>query len=93
MTNGGNIDSTVRFLDAKELEEERRLQREEDTPIVKRECLCSNHHEPVDGYVYTSPACLIHGQITRHVPRAMNITSDRVRERQRHATHGAGKGE
>ena len=30
-------------------------------PLVQRECICPNHHNPVDGIVVSSPACLEHG--------------------------------
>ena len=38
-------------------------------PIVKSGCICPNKHEAVDGMIRTSPACVIHGCITRAVPR------------------------
>ena len=34
-------------------------------PQVERECLCRNHHEPLDGFIYTSPACSFHGYEAR----------------------------
>ena len=30
-------------------------------PVIRRQCICRNGHKPVDGSIYTSPACLEHG--------------------------------
>ena len=42
---------------------------EPDHLPVKDGCICPNRHQPIDGMIITSPACCLHGSLTRAVPR------------------------
>jgi hypothetical protein len=37
-------------------------------PIVKTQCICPNQGKPDrDGFIVTSPACMMHGLRSRHI--------------------------
>ena len=78
----------VRFLDAHELAAEREAQRLEDTPLVRRQCICS---APIiiDGHLCQaiSPSCLVHGQIVRAVNTVPYSVREKHNERNRHTGH------
>lgn len=63
----GGGDASIRFLTAQEAAEERRLAAEEAAPAVRKGCICSNGHEPVDGFISSAPCCAEHGLWSRYV--------------------------
>ena len=55
-------DAQIDALIALEGHGERRVPAEELRPLVERECICTNHHQPdAMGFIWTSPACGFHG--------------------------------
>ena len=78
----------VRFLDAHELAAEREAQRLEDTPLVRRQCIC-RAPEMIGGALCSviSPSCLAHGQIVR----AVNTVPYSVREKRADSKRHAGE--
>ena len=49
--------STQRLVSQEELVEMER----QEIPAVQVQCVCRNNHEPVDGFIFTSPSCQQHG--------------------------------
>ena len=78
----------VRFLDAHELAAEREAQRLEDTPLVRRQCIC-RAPEMIGGALCSviSPSCLVHGQIVRAVNTVPYSVREKHNEQNRHTGH------
>lgn len=42
-----------------------------------QKCTCRNGHEPLDGFVYTDPNCVVHGTRTRW-PNNISLSSAEI---------------
>jgi len=64
-----------RLLDDEEVEQ----MRVEEMPAVKKGCICTNSHEPDEnGFVFSSPSCLIHGPKWHDPPRRLSTVDSRT---------------
>ena len=78
----------VRFLDAHELSQACEAQRQDDTPIVRKQCIC-RPPEMINGALCSviSPSCLVHGQIVRAVNTVPYSVREKHNEQNRHTGH------